>query len=96
MKYQSIEQHLSSEFGYDQYQVSDHAVNHREEILRSEICGCFMCEENFPPSEIVRWTDNEQTACCPKCGLGSVVVGASSGMPVTNKTFLSLVGLHWS
>ncbi len=96
MKYQSIEEHLVAEFGFDQYQVSDRAAHHREDVLNSDVCGCFMCQENFPPSEIHRWTDNDQTACCPRCGMGNVVVGSASGMPVTNNEFLSLVGAHWS
>jgi len=96
MKHQSIEEYLSSEFGFDQYQVSDRADNHRDEIMKSEVCGCFMCQKNFAPSEITYWTDNKQTACCPKCGMGNVVVGSATKMPVTNKEFLSLVGSHWS
>ncbi len=95
MTYESIEEHLSAEYGFDQYQAYDHATKNREEILSSEICGCFFCQANFDPSSIRKWTDNEQTACCPECGLGNVVVGSASGMPVQNKEFLQLVGAHW-
>ena len=95
MKTQSIEEYLLSEFGFDQYQVFDRADNNRKEIMNSDICGCFMCHTNFKPSEILHWTDSEQTACCPNCGMGNVVVGSASGMPVSNKNFLKLVGTHW-
>lgn len=95
MKYRSIEEHLDAEFGFDQYQAYDHSRKHRDEILESDICGCIYCKETFSPSLIRNWTDGEQTACCPECGLGNVVIGAASGMPVTSKEFLGLVGAHW-
>jgi hypothetical protein len=66
MKYQSIEEHLSSEYGYEQYQAYDHSRKNRDEIMKSEICGCFFCHETFKPEAIISWTDNDLTACCPE------------------------------
>ncbi len=95
MQYQSIEAHLIAEFGFDQYQAYKHAQKHRQEVMQSEICGCFFCHVNFKPTTIRKWTDNEMTACCPECGLGGVIVGSASGMPIENKEFLALIGSHW-
>ena len=47
------------------------ATRHRDEILTSEVCGCFYCLAVFPLSEIKKWVDSidgiGQTALCPKC-----------------------------
>lgn len=74
-----------------------HSIQHREEVLGSELCGCFYCLHIFPPSEIVRWCDGEKemgaTALCPQCGIDSVI-GAKSGYDIT-KDFLQKMHDHW-
>ena len=64
---------------------------HREEVLSSDICGCFFCKKTFSPKEVYEWIDetNElgMTAMCPKCGIDSVI-GSKSGYPVTDPDFL--------
>lgn len=40
---------------------------HREQILASKYVGCFSCCQIFCPNTIEKWTDNNQTAFCPKC-----------------------------
>ena len=32
------------------------SIRHREEILRSEQCGCFYCLAGYPPSDITEWS----------------------------------------
>ena len=71
----------------------DHCSRNRKEILDSEECGCFYCEEIFSSSEIRDWIDRDQTALCPKCGIDSVI-GAQSGFPVT-KDFLNEMNRYW-
>ena len=46
---------------------------HRRLLERSARCGCFYCERLFSPSEIEAWTDREQTALCPHCGIDAVL-----------------------
>lgn len=47
---------------------------YNKEILRtSGYCGCFYCCEIYDFNEIVEFTDNNQTAICPKCDVDSVV-----------------------
>ncbi|MCG9894264.1 MAG: hypothetical protein MH204_02155 [Fimbriimonadaceae bacterium] len=70
-----------------------HGSEHRDEILRSEVCGCFRCRRIFPPEAIESWTDDEETALCPHCGVDSVL-GSASGFPIT-PDFLGRMKRHW-
>lgn len=73
-----------------------HSSCHYDEIMRSEICGCFYCLETFPPSEIKKWideTDSAKTAVCPYCGIDSVI-GSESKCPIT-QDFLKKMHDHW-
>ncbi|TDL61488.1 cytoplasmic protein [Rhodococcus qingshengii] len=64
--------------------------NHRKDLERDQVCGCFHCLKIFSPAEITEWVDNEATALCPFCGIDSVI-GESSGYPITEQ-FLN--GMH--
>lgn len=66
---------------------------HRGELERSELCGCFFCLAIFSPAEILEWTDDGQTAICPKCGVDTVI-GSASDYPVTIE-FLQRMKDHW-
>ena len=70
-----------------------HCSNHREEILSSEICGCFYCMEIYPPSEIMDWIDDGRCALCAKCGIDSVI-GSASNFGIT-RDFLELMHEYW-
>ena len=74
-----------------------HSSNHRDEVERSEKCGCFYCLSILTPSSIVEWidepNDNSQTALCPKCGVDSVI-GSESMFPITTE-FLTAMHQHW-
>ena len=70
-----------------------HCSNHREEILSSEMCGCFYCLEVYSPLEILDWVDDDHCALCSKCGIDSVI-GSKSGFPIT-KEFLRQMNRHW-
>jgi hypothetical protein len=63
-------------------------IRHRDEILGSEVCGCFYCPAVFPPSKIKEWVDTKdgigQTALCPKCDIDSVI-GSNSGLKTSNR-----------
>jgi|GEM_PF-2508688 len=66
---------------------------HRETLRESEICGCFYCLKVFPPREIELWTDDDDTALCPKCGIDSVI-GSASGYSI-EREFLQKMHDHW-
>ena len=73
--------------------------NHKPELEKDHVCGCFDCLEIFSPSEIEEWiiednrVDKRGTAICPYCGVDSVI-GESSGYPIT-KEFLKKMHDHW-
>ena len=75
-----------------------HSSNHRAELMRSKICGCFYCGNIFSPTDIDHWIDKNhsgigQTATCPKCSVDSIL-GDDSGYPITTR-FLELMHGHW-
>jgi hypothetical protein len=70
-----------------------HCSNHRKELESSALCGCFHCFAEFPPAAIQQWSDDEQTALCPKCEIDSVI-GDASGYPV-DRQFLTWMHYHW-
>jgi hypothetical protein len=79
--------------GYDPYKAQDATSNHRSVIESSENCGCISCQEIYPPSEIKKWWSDGNDACCPYCGLTSVVIGSASGLPI-DKYYLGMAGGH--
>ncbi len=70
-----------------------HSSNHRDEILKSKICGCYDCLKIFKPDDITEWLVNGSCAMCPKCGIDSVL-GDKSGFPIT-KEFLTNMNKYW-
>ncbi len=77
----------------DHITAHKHCLRNRSELERSHVCGCFYCLAIFPPSSIVAWIDDEQTALCPFCPVDSVI-GSASGYPIT-KEFLQRMRDHW-
>jgi len=47
----------------------------------------------FAPTEIEDWTDDDETAICPRCGIDSVI-GSESNFPITSD-FLKKMRGHW-
>ena len=75
-----------------------HSINHRDELLKSEKCGCFYCKKIFTPSEIKEWVDENEkgignTALCPFCGIDSVI-GDASGY-IIDANFLAMMHRAW-
>ena len=70
------------------------SANHRQALSKDNRCGCFYCLEIFSPTEINEWIDDiDGTACCPYCGIDSII-GESSGYPIT-KIFLKEMRDYW-
>jgi hypothetical protein len=67
--------------------------NPHRTLRKSDLCGCFYCLEVFPSNGIQDWTDDGDTALCPKCGIDSVI-GSVSGYPI-QREFLSKMHDHW-
>jgi hypothetical protein len=66
---------------------------HREQLMASDICGCFYCLRTFAPDTISVWVTHGQTALCPKCGIDSVL-GSASGYPIS-ESFLRDMQKYW-
>ena len=82
----------------DYISAHEHSSNHREELMQSDLCGCFYCLKVFSPTEIIEWVDEDENgigscALCPKCGIDSVI-GSASGYPIT-ESFLRKMYQHW-
>jgi hypothetical protein len=72
-----------------------HCSNHRKELERSEICGCFSCCRTFTATAVEEWVDDEDgTAICPYCSVDSVL-GSASGYPVSEQHFLRAMHALW-
>ena len=75
-------------------QAHDCSFSNKEQIEKSEKCGCFFCGEIFSPSEITDYLPDEPpTAECPFCYTDSVI-GDASGFPIT-KDFLKKMKKRW-
>jgi len=72
-----------------------HSSNHRTELERSEVCGCFYCCETFAAADVERWLEEGSgTAVCPRCGIDSVI-GSASGFPAADRNFLDAMHQRW-
>jgi len=70
------------------------SINHKPELIRDSLCGCFSCLKIFNPSEIEIWLkDTRGTATCPYCMIDSII-GAYSGYPITEE-FLLKMEKYW-
>ena len=68
--------------------------NHKNELLKDKICGCFYCLEIFSPTVIEMWlNEGDGTAICPYCGIDSII-GESSNYEIT-KEFLDEMNKYW-
>ncbi len=69
----------------------------RDELLASELCGCFYCCQTFPTLEIENWINEGGkgafTAVCPRCEIDAVI-GSKSGFPITHR-FLRDMHKYW-
>ena len=80
----------------DVFEAHGHSINNKNEIEKSDICGCFYCLHTFKPAEIKEWvtSGNDDTfPMCPYCGIDSVL-GNESGYPITQE-FLSEMNKYW-
>src|SRR5215469_2369495 len=88
-----LESRILKKVGPNYIRAHRHASQHRSELEKSSLCGCFYCMEQFLPNEIDEWTDGDQTAMCPLCGIDSVI-GSAAGFPIS-KEFLSRMHKYW-
>jgi hypothetical protein len=67
------------------YKAKKYNCNHKPELKKDSICGCYFCFKIFDPKEIKTWiTDENGTAECPYCYV-DVILGEYTGFPITTK-----------
>lgn len=75
-------------------EAHQYCINHKEQLIKDTVCGCFYCTRIFNPAKITTWIpDKSGTAICPYCGIDSII-GESSGYPIT-KSFLAAMKQYW-
>ena len=82
------------------FDAHKHSIRNKDEILNSDVCGCFGCLAIMKPAEITHFTEEKErdgivlsTAWCPYC-LIDTVIGAGSGYPITRE-FLKEMNNFW-
>ncbi|MBQ8287819.1 MAG: cytoplasmic protein [Clostridia bacterium] len=71
-----------------------HCTRNQDALSKSEICGCFYCQNIYSPDEITDWLNEGcGTALCPRCGVDAVI-GENLGYPIS-KEFLSQMHEYW-
>ncbi|MEI0510176.1 cytoplasmic protein [Brachyspira intermedia] len=69
--------------------------NHKELLIKEDICGCFYCVSIFSPKLITDWIEDENdlTAICPYCGIDSIIPNHSDYQ--LNKELLEEMRKHF-
>lgn len=71
--------------------------NNRQEVKKSDTCGCFYCRKMFVPKEIKNWIidDKGDTALCPYCQIDAVI-GNASGFEINKKLLEELYNKYFT
>lgn len=72
-------------------ELSKHSIKNKKIIENSKYCACYYCLSKFDPKEIKNWTDNKETALCPKCNVDSVIADKD---PI-DSCFLEKANKYW-
>ena len=73
-------------------QAHKHSMHNRPFLTGSVRCGCFHCQQTYAADEIKNWTDDGQTAICPRCGVDAVLSDRTD--PLT-ADFLARMHTRW-
>jgi NAD-dependent SIR2 family protein deacetylase len=69
-----------------------HCMHNRADLPAGARAGCFYCEQTYDAAEIREWTDNDDTALCPRCGIDAVL--SERAAPI-HPAFLAQMHHHW-
>lgn len=72
--------------------LSKYSRRNKIYLENSNTCGCYFCLNIFDPKEIIEWTDEGETAICPKCHVDSIV--GDSTLEINHK-FLEEASKYW-
>lgn len=65
----------------------------KNKTLITSKAGCYQCLAIVPIEEITKWTDNNQTAVCPKCDC-DCLIPEGQGIEI-NVEALTQIHDHW-
>ena len=69
-----------------------YAFRNKTKLSESEKAGCYNCCAVFPTNEITEWTDDNETAICPKCNVDAVLADV---MVPLNEENLKSINQYW-
>ena len=70
-----------------------YAFKNKEAVMASQTCGCYGCLNIIQVKDIEFWTDDDETALCPKCTLDTLLA-ESLNIPLDKDT-LSKIRNQW-
>ncbi len=68
------------------------SMRNKKALLTNDKAGCYHCLEIFNVNEIKSYTDQGETALCPKCNIDAVISGSSIDL---NKQKLEEIKKYW-
>jgi NAD-dependent SIR2 family protein deacetylase len=69
------------------------SMKNRRHVTTSKTCGCYYCGHIFPPGDVKEWTDQGETALCPRCWVDAVL--ADSQQVRIEPDVLRKAHLYW-
>lgn len=66
-----------------------HSSKHKQELVESNVIGCFYCCRFVKYEDIEEWIDNQSTAICPLCSIDSLI-GDASGITIDHDFLLEM------
>lgn len=70
-------------------EAHEHSIYNREALSKSKEAACYYCRTIFPAHEVSEFTDDDETALCPHCGVDSVLPD-TAGYPLNYMTIRAL------
>ena len=69
------------------------SFKNRRQVMSSKQVGCYYCGHTCGPEDIKEWTDNGETALCPRCSVDSIVP-SSEGVQLSEE-MLKRMNQYW-
>lgn len=69
------------------------AFKNKQFVETSQTCGCYHCLKVIQTKDIEFWTDDDETALCPKCTLDTLIP-ESTGIPIDQESLVAIKN-HW-
>jgi hypothetical protein len=74
---------------WDYREATTLSYRNKDRIEAETPCGCYFCLTTFKGVDVDEWTDDGETALCPRCNIDAVMPG------VTEPENLQAAHVHW-